>query len=372
MRSSRETVDVTGTDRVLAQGISVEVVERPTLAWDELTAQFSDASYEQSVAYTACRWGEQRLIGVVLRDSQRRPVAAALAVTLKLPLVKAGFTHVKFGPLWRPKGIDASPSRLDQTLATLRRELGERRGLLVRVMPPAAPGFEADWVGALASTGFESNGVFPNPERYIVDLSLSEDDQLASFGKRWRNQLKRAATPELRFDELAGRAAVERFLPVFEAMLQRKRFDNRHGIEVLPGLLAHPVAAHRMRMFVAWHDGEPVALSAIGGAGDTLHVLFSATADNALPMRAGYALRWWTLGRLRDCGARWLDLGGDEGDEGLRHYKTGCVGKRGRIVSLPGEFDWCNRALSRVAAHAVAMARSRFVHRAADRLLRRV
>jgi hypothetical protein len=112
-----------------------------------------------------------------------------------------------------------------------------------------------------------------------------------------------------------------------------------------------------MRMFVACHRGEPVAVSAIGGAGDTLHALYSATSDGALPLRAGYALRWWSLGRLRDHGARWLDLGGDEGDEGLRHYKGGCVGKRGRIVCLPGEFDWCDRTVSLLAARTITVAR---------------
>jgi hypothetical protein len=350
--------------------LHVQVVDRPGPAWDEMTAQFADATYEQSVAYAGSRWGARRLVGIVLHDPSRRPVAAALAVTVGVPLVGAGFAHVKFGPLWHPRGGEASAEVLTQSLAALRHELGERRGLLVRVVPPIDVGFEPAWTHALRLTGFAASTALPNPERYLVDLSLADDAQLASFGDRWRAQLKKAAS-DLTFVELTGDEALDQSRQMFHSMLRRKQFADRHGLEALPALLAHPVAVHRTRVFVARHEGQPVALSVIGGAGDTLHALFSATADRALPLRAGYALRWWVLGRLRDRGARWLDLGGDEGDEGLRHFKKGCVGKRGRIVPLPGEFDWCDRRLSRLAARGVGLARDVLDRRGVKRLLGR-
>jgi len=352
------------------RGLRVAVVDRPGGAWDEMTAQFADAAYEQSVAYTASRWGQRRLVGVTLRDPRGRAVAAALAVTAELPLVRAGFAHVKFGPLWRPRGAAPSAEVLAQALVALRRELGERRGLLVRVMPPADPELGFVWQEALREAGFVTSAILPRAERYLVDLTLRDDEQLASFDKAWRAQLKKAAT-DLVFEELVGETALVQVRRLFHSMLQRKRFDDRHGLEALPALLAHPVVAHRMRAFVAWHAGEAVAISTIGGAGDTLHALFGASSDRALPLRAGYALRWWVLQRLRGCGARWLDLGGDEGDDGLRHYKKGCVGKRGRIVSLPGEFEWCDRQLSRLAAHAVGRARDAVSSGGVARLLRR-
>src|SRR5262249_61945457 len=145
--------------------VGVEVTERPGPGWDEMTAQFADASYEQSVAYAASRWGERRLVGLVVRDRIRRPVAAALAVAVEVPLIGAGFAQVKFGPLWRVRGAGGSPETLRRALMAVRRALGERRGLFVRVIPPADPDGEATWTAALAAAGFTSRAGLPNPER---------------------------------------------------------------------------------------------------------------------------------------------------------------------------------------------------------------
>jgi hypothetical protein len=244
----------------VGRAFTVEVVRAPGNSWDEMTAQFADAAYEQTVAYTGTRWGERRLWGLVLRDARRLAVAAALAVIIGLPLVSAGVAHVKFGPLWRSRREQTAPEVLFQALVALRKELGERRGLLVRVIPPAVPDLEPEWHAALSEAGFVLGRALPHPERYLLDLSLPAHEQLASFGKRWRAELRKAAS-DLHFEELTGAVAAEKFLRLFRSMLQRKQFADRHGLEALPALLAHPVAAHRMRAFPAYHRGNPVAAS---------------------------------------------------------------------------------------------------------------
>jgi hypothetical protein len=75
-------------------------------------------------------------------------------------------------------------------------------------------------------------------------------------------------------------------------------------------------------------------------------VPFSATSDAALSLRAGFTLRWAIINRLRDSPGRWLDIGGHEGDRGLRNFKEGNAGTAGRVVSIPGEFDHPSGRLS--------------------------
>src|SRR3954467_13157949 len=138
-------------------------------------------------------------------------------------------------------------------------------------------------------------------------------------------------------------------------MLARKHFIDRHNVAALPPFAAAAVdaAALGVRLFLAYHEGQPIAGSIIVGAGDRTFVAFSASDERALSLRAGYALRWWLINRLRGSNARWLDLGGAEGDAGLRSFKLGNVGKRGRIVPLMGEYDYAGSALSSAVAAAL-------------------
>lgn len=53
---------------------------------------------------------------------------------------------------------------------------------------------------------------------------------------------------------------------------------------------------------------------------------------------------------LHDQGVKWYDLGGNCGNDGLRQFKSGIVGKHGVIKPLPGNFDRCNSASSLVLA----------------------
>ena len=68
-----------------------------------------------------------------------------------------------------------------------------------------------------------------------------------------------------------------------------------------------------------------------------------------------YALRWTIMERLRGTAALWLDLGGTESDQGLKHFKLGNVGKRGRVVAIPGEFDFIPNVLAGGAAKAIML-----------------
>src|SRR5262249_47065030 len=141
------------------------------------------------------------------------------------------------------------------------------------------------------------------------------------------------------------------FIELYKTMLTRKQFVDHHKVEALPDFALALTPALNARLFLAYCDGRPVAGSLTIGPGERVFVAFSASDEQALELRAGYALRWFIINRLRGSGARWLDLGGAEGDSGLRHFKSGNVGKRGRVAVFPGEFDfpgsWASTILAR-------------------------
>jgi GNAT acetyltransferase-like protein len=350
----------TGADGPIAAGDrhTVEIVDKVDGGWDAIVADFADHCLEQTASYMLTRWGSSRLCGVLVRDViSLEPEAAALAVVAALPVVKLGLAYVKFGPLWRRRGRPPEPRMLATALAALKQEFARLRGLLVRVMPPADPDYAREWAEQTAAAQFALHRLAESPARYLVDLALDRQAQLASLGAKWRANLRKAKSHGLEIREVDPRMQLPAFMGLYGAMAERKQFVDRHHIEALPAFVASAPAALNLRMFLALADGRAVAGSIVAGPGERAFIPFSASSGQALPLRAGFALRWEIIDRLRGSSARWLDLGGDEGDAGLRHFKEGNVGTGGRIVAIPGEFDYAESPLSSAATAAIGWAR---------------
>jgi lipid II:glycine glycyltransferase (peptidoglycan interpeptide bridge formation enzyme) len=279
-------------------------------------------------------------------------------VVATVPLLDAGLAYVKFGPLWRRHDRPADPAVLTAALDAVKRTFASERGLVARVMPPADPDYAAAWTQALAAAGFAPHDVAPDPERYLIDLRLSKDEQLKSLGSKWRANLNKALAQELEIREADLGNGLPEFMALYRSMLARKQFVDHHNVKVLPNFAKAAAASGLgVRLFLADHAGRPVAGSIIVGGGDIVFVAFSASDDTALSLRAGYALRWSIIDRLRGTKAGWLDLGGTEGDAGLRAFKLGNVGKRGRVVRIPGEFDFVENALSKLVSTIMSSTR---------------
>jgi hypothetical protein len=352
----RHTVLASSADERDRPRYDIETIRDLPGEWDRLAAEFSDACLEQSVAYLAPRYGAGRLHGVVFKDrANGRMVACALLVVVTLPLLGAGLAYLKFGPLWRR--ISGERCDLAEVLRALRAEFAGRRGLELRIVPPADPGFEAEWSAALAEAGLPLREPTPNPARYFVDISLPPDEQLASLSAKWRANLKKSAASPLDMREADIREDLPQFLELYRRMVERKGFEDTHRIETVPEVLTALPAAFRPRLFIASADGAPVAASILVGGGERILVPYSATDDRAGPLRAGFALRWYIMDALRDSGSHWLDLGGTEGNTDLEHFKAGNVGKRGRILDMPGEFACSGNMLSTAAAKGIGLAR---------------
>jgi hypothetical protein len=330
----------------------VEIVTNVDQRWDEIAGGFADFTIEQCAAYLAPRFGASRLCGMLLRDESGRVASATLAVVAKVPVLPVGFAYVKFGPLWRPKDRPVRREALDEALAALSRQFAARRGLMIRLMPPADPDHGEIWRSSVEQAGFTMRGQPAHPARYFVDLTLSEAEQRASLEAKWRSNLQKALAVPLDIREVEPGEGLPLFLGLFQRMVSRKQFDDRHRIELLSRTMAAVPPALAFRIIVAFHEGTPVAGSILAGNGDRVFAWLSASDERGNALRAGYAVRWWIINFLRGR-ARWLDLGGTDGDPGLRHFKQGNVGKRGRILDIPGEYEGCRNPASRLLAAGI-------------------
>jgi len=337
---------------------AAEVVEPASLNWDRLVTPFLDGCLEQSAAYMAPRWGMDRLCGLLLREVPANEIAAAaLAVIFTLPVLSAGLAYVKFGPLWRANSL-ADVAVLRAMLQALKNEFAIHRRLLLRIMPPAEADGADIWSKELERAGFTRSSVPDDDKRYLVNLTLSEAEQRRSLGAKWRSNLVKSQAGPLTFREVEVASGLPDFMTLYRAMHDRKRFVDRHKVHHLGDFAAALTPDFGLRLFMAYENDTPLAGTILAGNGDRLFVPYSATSDRGIALRAGYALRWWVIGRLRGSHHRWLDLGGVEGDQGLRRYKEGNVGKRGCIATLPGEYDFCVSKVSAAATSAIDLMRA--------------
>jgi len=336
-------------------GYTVEVDDVPDAQWDEIISGFADAHHEQTACYATKHW-KGRDSHLLLRRAGV-PVAGARATIFKLPVLGRGLAFVRFGPFWRAQECKADPTIYRTVLDALVKEYAVSRGHCLTVLPRPSPVHQDEEYTLLRELGFVRRRRMLDAERYFVDLSLSEQEQMKSFTHHWRRSLRQALANglEIRLSQTESEAAA--FEKLYNEMVLRKGFDSATPVHMTSDLIARLPAKLKPKVAMAFYQGELVAGATVGRFGDTAYYMFGATSSAALPLKAGYALQWWIMGWLRAEGARWYDLGGAAHEPGLRLFKKGMAGKSGKIVVMEGEYDFCANATARLAADAVFGAR---------------
>jgi hypothetical protein len=319
--------------------------------WDSLIADFADAAFEQTSAFRGAVWGEGRVRRIAVFE-QGTVVGMALATLFRPGSLGRGLAYVKFGPVWRRKDRAPDPRHLDAIIAALVDEFVDRGRLSLTVFPLADPVHVTAVSAALARHGFECREV-EDRDRYFVNLSLSAKDQLASLSVKWRYNLKKAQKANLAIAIEQGPEALAEFASIFEAMEKRKNYANDSWKNFRDALDKGVPQSIAPSIILVRENDEAVAGAVIGYIGDTAYYLYGATDDRAVQLKAGFTMQWWIIDWLSRQGVKWYDLGGASGEEGLRQFKKGLIGKSGVASALPGEFTLCRDPLSRLLAAAI-------------------
>jgi lipid II:glycine glycyltransferase (peptidoglycan interpeptide bridge formation enzyme) len=324
--------------------------------WDALIAEFDDAAQDSSHAYRSAVWGDRRVSRVAVMH-KGRIIGAALAVVMLVPPFGRGVAHLRAGPLWRRKGEPINPAVLSTVLDAVSEYYVSQRRLCLKILPPADPRFSGAYVEALAELGFARTEL-KDDNRYLVNTAIDAEQQMASLGQKWRYNLKKALKTDLDIRIEAGGAAVDIFDRLFREMERRKVYQGDTWHPVCAGLRRGFPDAVKPSIVIVRLGGQPIAGAVIGHIGDTAHYIYGATADIATGINAGFAMHWWIVNWLHGQGYRWYDLGGESGDQGLRQFKKGLVGRDGATAPLAGEFTMCSDSFSRLINHTLDLIRA--------------
>ena len=320
-------------------------------AWDAAIAGFDEVCQEQLMVFAAARWP-----GVVqepLLFMEGDQVAGGCLVMVQpLPLRLGSIAVAKWAPMLaranRPDALLLYSRMIDLMVA----EYAERRSMMLSVLPHAALGPRNDRYEHLLSRGFRQGATLLFPDRYIIDLRLSDEAQRRSFHQKWRYHLNKAEKAGVSFEHAGPEQGAE-FDALYAQMVDRKKFADHSAYDTVPALLAIADPALRPELFFVRHAGEIVAGAIIFKAGERAGYLYGATTARALELRAGYFLHWHIIRWLRDnTRARWYDLGGTDGFQGLHQFKKGMVGDHGLITPVPPVANYAARPWPRLIGEA--------------------
>src|SRR5437868_4465784 len=170
-------------------GIRTEIVS-PEL-WDRTIAQFDEVCQEQLYVFAKTRWPHvQHEPMLFWRGGE--VVGGSLMMIQPLTLKTGALAVAKWGPMLaradRPDKLDVYQDMID----ALVEEYAVKRKLMLSVLPRASlTAFNAE-SDHLAHRGFANGSELLYPNRYIVNLRLTDAEQRKSLLQKWRYHLNKS------------------------------------------------------------------------------------------------------------------------------------------------------------------------------------
>lgn len=343
-RLSHSQADAPETARVASAALMLETKLISGQEWDQAIADFDEVCQEQLYAFAVARWPsvEHEPVLFLLNGEV---VGGSLMMVQPLPLKLGHIAVSKWGPMLKDLSRPDADAIHAGMIEALVADYADKRGQMISVLPCASTTPVNGAYQRLEARGFKSGSQLLYPSRYIVNLRLDDATQRKSLNQKWRYHLNKSEKAGLTF-EWAGPERLAEFDALYTAMTDRKQFSDHSAYDSVASLMELDEAL-RPELFFVRHEGVVVAGALIFKAGDRAVYLYGATNDQALPLRAGYFMHWHIIRWLRDnTRARWYDLGGTDGFQGLHQFKKGMVGDAGVIEPVPPVANYASNPLA--------------------------
>jgi len=326
--------------------------------WDKVMPSLDGACQEQLYVFSKNRWPNVSCEPVLFYNASEEIIGGAMVLVQPLPLKLSSIAILKWGPLLKNSSDKNTHKNYTLCIETLLEEYDKKRKMMVSILPRAVFNAENDEYNYLAERGFRQGSQLKFPNRYIVNLRLSDEEQLKSFAQKWRYHLNKSKKADLSFEHVAPEKFAD-FDLLYQQMNERKKFTDHSAYEdTIKVLMEIRDDNLRPEMFFVKQNEEIVAGAIIFKTGETAVYLYGATNENALGLRAGYFLHWHIIRWLRDnTPAKYYDLGGTDGFQGLHQFKKGMVGASGMISPVPPVANYASNIKAFLFGHLAFIAR---------------
>ena len=293
--------------------------------WSTLAPMMCGYSYRQTWAFgtaSATRVGAtSEHIGIF---SGKQCIGAADVRVRRIPFLGGGIAYISGGPLVPQGGWETVEKAIENSLKTLIEEYVNRRGMVLRIVPPIEWAAERWNVKPLFDRlSFISPEISKRYRTILIDLTPSLDQLRKNLDQKWRNCLNRAEKNGLTVR--AGNAVelLDRFCELHRELVDRKGFDMDLSVEFYRDVQSQMDASDKLHVKLVEVDDKPIAGHVGSVLGQTSVYLLGASNHGGNELKASYLLQWMTLVEARERGCKWYDLGGidPEGNPGVYRFK---------------------------------------------------
>ena len=326
--------------RALDPGYTTEIDSISEPEWYEALQNFDDANIYQTWAYGAALCGPRNISHLILKKDGEI-VAIAQARIAKLPHVNMGIAYIRWGPLWRRRGIEPTVGTFRQAIRALRNEFVSNRGLVLRIFPLLFDDDSPSFSPTLAAEEFQFADRQIRLRTLIMDLRPSLEELREGMRRNWRRYLRVAERSNLEVVEGAGDELFLRFIGIYAEMVFRKRFlepDDIHRYRLIQRYLPEKL---KMNIMLCVSGGEVCAGVVWSTMGQMAVPLFGATSNVGLKYSGSFLLHWRLIEKLKREGTPAYNLMGVDPKSypGTYKFKNDLAGENGKDINYRGRFD---------------------------------
>ena len=287
-------------------------------------------------------WAKQKPMwsheAILCRDGSGEIKGALSVLIRKVPGLPYTLMYACRGPV-----CDVHDYRTLNELLDGAKALAKERKSYALKIDPDVPSSDKAFYESMRAYGFEGGKNFEAIQpRYVFRLDVdgkTEEEIQAGFHQKWRYNIRVAQKKGVEV-RLEGKEAVPAFADLMLTTGLRDGFVTRqpeYFADMLDNLGEHA------RLYMAYHEGTPIAGTLAIGYGDKVWYLYGASSNEHRNLMPNYLLQWNMIQWAIERGARVYDFRGVSGDlsednplYGLYKFKKGFGGE---FTEFVGEMD---------------------------------
>jgi lipid II:glycine glycyltransferase (peptidoglycan interpeptide bridge formation enzyme) len=256
---------------------------------------------------------------------------APVPIPVSIPGLHPTWLYCSRGPTVESPDSPALAALIESAHALARRE----RAVVLRLEPNIAdddPQMDA-WLAAYRGLGFQTNPIAIHGRRsWVLDIRPDAEQLLANFKMTWRQNVRVSERKGVTVREAESDADFDAYYQLLEITSERDAFFI-HSKDYHKEILRTFAAKGDAVLYLAEHEGEPLAAKMLIRFGDWCWDMFGASSNNKRNLKATYLLQYRCFQWAQSKGCSYFDFRTipevlEPGEEmwGVYEYKKGFGG----------------------------------------------